>query len=40
MARELLRTSAVFRASIEACDAALAPYVDWSLSGHADRRDR
>ncbi|MEU1802447.1 type I polyketide synthase [Streptomyces sp. NPDC019937] len=31
MARELLRTSAVFRASIEACDAALAPYVDWSL---------
>nr|WP_257232410.1 type I polyketide synthase [Streptomyces sp. Rer75] len=31
MARELLRTSAVFRASIEACDVALAPYVDWSL---------
>ncbi|MFD3486315.1 SDR family NAD(P)-dependent oxidoreductase [Streptomyces sp. NPDC058665] len=31
MARELMRTSAVFRASIEACHEALAPYVDWSL---------
>ncbi|MFC8425646.1 beta-ketoacyl synthase N-terminal-like domain-containing protein, partial [Streptomyces sp. NPDC057236] len=31
MARELLRTSPVFRASIEACHDALAPYVDWSL---------
>ncbi|WP_430727390.1 type I polyketide synthase [Streptomyces beigongshangae] len=31
MARELLRTSTVFRASIEACHEALAPYVDWSL---------
>ncbi|MFE1802952.1 SDR family NAD(P)-dependent oxidoreductase, partial [Streptomyces sp. NPDC059517] len=31
MARELLRTSAVFRTSIEACHEALAPYVDWSL---------
>ncbi|MFJ6721823.1 SDR family NAD(P)-dependent oxidoreductase [Streptomyces sp. NPDC091259] len=32
MARELLDTSPVFRASIEACDAALAPYIDWSLT--------
>ncbi|MGA4838242.1 SDR family NAD(P)-dependent oxidoreductase [Streptomyces sp. G45] len=31
MARELLRTSTVFRGSIEACQEALAPYVDWSL---------
>ncbi|WP_338320446.1 beta-ketoacyl synthase N-terminal-like domain-containing protein, partial [Streptomyces lonarensis] len=31
MARELLRTSPVFRASIEACHEALAPHLDWSL---------
>ncbi|UCM87945.1 type I polyketide synthase [Streptomyces marincola] len=31
MARELLRTSPVFRASIEACGAALAPHLDWDL---------
>ncbi|MGW2327471.1 SDR family NAD(P)-dependent oxidoreductase, partial [Streptomyces sp. NPDC001700] len=31
MARELLRTSAVFRASVEACHEALAPHTDWSL---------
>ncbi|MCP2342695.1 type I polyketide synthase [Actinomadura rupiterrae] len=32
MARELLRTSAVFRASVEACDAALLPHTGWSLT--------
>ncbi|WP_183091492.1 type I polyketide synthase [Streptomyces radicis] len=31
MARELLRGSTVFRASIEACATALAPFTDWSL---------
>nr|WP_206337377.1 type I polyketide synthase [Streptomyces sp. Z26] len=31
MARELLATSEVFRASIEACHKALAPHTDWSL---------
>ena len=31
MAAELLATSPVFAASIEACEAALAPHVDWSL---------
>ncbi|XCX49649.1 SDR family NAD(P)-dependent oxidoreductase [Streptomyces phytohabitans] len=31
MARELLATSQVFRASIEACGEALAPHTDWSL---------
>ncbi|MET9960311.1 SDR family NAD(P)-dependent oxidoreductase [Streptomyces sp. NPDC006326] len=32
MARELLDASAVFRTSVEACEAALAPYTDWSLT--------
>ncbi|MFE2165140.1 SDR family NAD(P)-dependent oxidoreductase [Streptomyces sp. NPDC059447] len=32
MARELLDSSAVFRASIEACEAAMAPHTDWSLT--------
>jgi amino acid adenylation domain-containing protein len=31
MARELLDTSAVFTAQIEACDQAFAEFVDWSL---------
>ncbi|HVR06662.1 MAG TPA: acyltransferase domain-containing protein, partial [Thermoanaerobaculia bacterium] len=31
MALSLLDTSPVFRAQIEACEAALAPHVDWSL---------
>nr|WP_188317038.1 type I polyketide synthase [Solihabitans fulvus] len=31
MAVELLDTSEVFRASVEACAAALKPFVDWSL---------
>jgi polyketide synthase 12 len=31
MARSLLDGSPVFREQIEACDRALAPYVDWSL---------
>ncbi|WP_342669645.1 type I polyketide synthase [Streptomyces vietnamensis] len=32
MARELLDASPVFRTTIEACEAAFAPYVDWSLT--------
>ncbi|MFC4907585.1 SDR family NAD(P)-dependent oxidoreductase [Actinomadura gamaensis] len=32
MARELLATSPVFRASVEACDAALVPHTGWSLT--------
>jgi acyl transferase domain-containing protein/acyl carrier protein len=32
MAAELLRSSAAFNASIERCEAALAPHVEWSLS--------
>ncbi|MBD3934988.1 acyltransferase domain-containing protein, partial [Streptomyces chumphonensis] len=32
MAHELLGTSAVFRESIAACEAALSPHVDWSLT--------
>ncbi|QCX80351.1 Erythronolide synthase, modules 3 and 4 [Streptomyces sp. YIM 121038] len=32
MAAELMSTSPVFRASIEACAASLAPHVDWSLT--------
>ncbi|WP_228083590.1 type I polyketide synthase [Streptomyces profundus] len=32
MARELLATSAVFRASVDACEAALSPHVEWSLA--------
>ncbi|MER7405973.1 beta-ketoacyl synthase N-terminal-like domain-containing protein [Streptomyces sp. NPDC000070] len=32
MATELLRTSEVFARSIADCEAALAPYVDWSLT--------
>jgi acyl transferase domain-containing protein/acyl carrier protein len=31
MAQALLAQSAVFRQQIDACDAALAPYTDWSL---------
>src|SRR6185436_4352124 len=31
MALSLLETSEVFRASIEACERALSPHVDWSL---------
>jgi acyl transferase domain-containing protein/acyl carrier protein len=31
MGRELFERSPVFRASIEACAQALAPYIDWSL---------
>ncbi|WP_394840360.1 SDR family NAD(P)-dependent oxidoreductase [Pendulispora rubella] len=31
MARELLEASDVFRARIDACAQALAPYIDWSL---------
>ncbi|MFC6849672.1 type I polyketide synthase [Streptomyces caelestis] len=33
MAAELLETSEVFARSIADCEAALAPYVDWSLTG-------
>ncbi|WP_031525344.1 type I polyketide synthase [Streptomyces sp. NRRL F-5123] len=33
MGRELLDSSAVFAARIAECEAALAPYVDWSLTG-------
>ncbi|GII95974.1 type I polyketide synthase [Sinosporangium siamense] len=33
MAVELLDTSPVFADSIAACESALSPYVDWSLSG-------
>ncbi|WP_437670502.1 type I polyketide synthase [Sorangium sp. So ce131] len=33
MAHALLETSEVFRASIEACERALSPHVDWSLLG-------
>ncbi|MGX1812210.1 SDR family NAD(P)-dependent oxidoreductase, partial [Nocardia sp. NPDC055321] len=32
MGRELLESSPVFARSIEACELALSPYVDWSLS--------
>uniref|UniRef100_UPI0030F497C1 type I polyketide synthase n=1 Tax=Streptomyces sp. GSL17-111 TaxID=3121596 RepID=UPI0030F497C1 len=32
MAHDLLNTSAVFRESIAACEEALNPYVDWSLT--------
>jgi acyl transferase domain-containing protein len=32
MARELLDTSAAFAASVDACERALAPFVDWSLT--------
>jgi acyl transferase domain-containing protein len=32
MARPLLETSESFRQHIEACERALAPHVDWSLS--------
>ncbi|MFF4009373.1 type I polyketide synthase [Streptomyces sp. NPDC001717] len=32
MSRELLDTAPVFRREIEACEAALAPYTDWSLT--------
>ncbi|MHC3475420.1 SDR family NAD(P)-dependent oxidoreductase [Streptomyces sp. 7R007] len=32
MGRELLRTSPVFAARIAACETALAPHVDWSLT--------
>ncbi|MFI8768848.1 SDR family NAD(P)-dependent oxidoreductase [Streptomyces sp. NPDC053792] len=32
MARELLDASPVFRGAIEACEAALTPFVDWSLT--------
>jgi acyl transferase domain-containing protein/acyl carrier protein len=32
MARELLASSEVFRAKIEACERAFAPYVSWSLT--------
>ncbi|MFJ9153083.1 type I polyketide synthase [Streptomyces sp. NPDC102270] len=32
MATELLKTSAIFARSIADCEAALAPYVDWSLT--------
>ena len=31
MAAALLADSPVFAASIDACEAALAPFVDWSL---------
>nr|WP_239157733.1 type I polyketide synthase [Streptomyces sp. SID13726] len=37
MGRELLACSAVFAASIAECEAALAPYVDWSLSEVLDQ---
>ncbi|WP_239157704.1 type I polyketide synthase [Streptomyces sp. SID13726] len=37
MGRELLASSAVFAASIAECEAALAPYVDWSLSEVLDQ---
>ncbi|MEV0639959.1 SDR family NAD(P)-dependent oxidoreductase [Streptomyces sp. NPDC050619] len=33
MAAELLDASEVFAARVEECEAALAPYVDWSLTG-------
>ncbi|MGW7353397.1 type I polyketide synthase [Streptomyces sp. NPDC054784] len=33
MGRELLDSSPVFKARFAECDAALAPFVDWSLSG-------
>ncbi|WP_079161141.1 type I polyketide synthase [Streptomyces fodineus] len=33
MAAELLETSPVFRDRIDACERALAPHVDWSLTG-------
>nr|WP_245703339.1 type I polyketide synthase [Streptomyces lushanensis] len=40
MGRELLADSEVFRESVDACAAALAPYIDWSLhevlSGEGD----
>ncbi|RKT56258.1 type I polyketide synthase [Saccharothrix australiensis] len=44
MGRELYAESAVFRASVDACAEALAPYVDWSLvealtGGSLDRVD-
>ncbi|MFF9351723.1 type I polyketide synthase [Streptomyces sp. NPDC014734] len=32
MARELLDSSAVFAARVDACEQALAPYTDWSLT--------
>ncbi|MFI5613944.1 SDR family NAD(P)-dependent oxidoreductase [Amycolatopsis sp. NPDC051903] len=39
MGRELLETSAVFRASIQDCQDALAPWVSWSLTEVLDRAD-
>ncbi|HEX8539286.1 MAG TPA: acyltransferase domain-containing protein, partial [Cystobacter sp.] len=38
MGRRLLRESPVFRSTLEACDQAMRPYVDWSLMEqlHAD----
>jgi myxalamid-type polyketide synthase MxaD len=33
MGRRLLEHEPVFRSAIERCEAALAPYVDWSLTG-------
>ncbi|SES19524.1 Acyl transferase domain-containing protein, partial [Streptomyces sp. yr375] len=36
MARELLAESPVFAAAIAECEAALAPHVDWSLTGVLD----
>ncbi|MGW3964156.1 SDR family NAD(P)-dependent oxidoreductase [Amycolatopsis sp. NPDC005003] len=38
MARELLESSAVFAESIAACERALAPFVDWSLTDVLCRR--
>ncbi|MET8545709.1 SDR family NAD(P)-dependent oxidoreductase, partial [Kitasatospora sp. NPDC004799] len=45
MGAELYRSEPVFRAAVDACDAALAPYTDWSLvelltgGGSLDRVD-
>ncbi|MFI0731688.1 SDR family NAD(P)-dependent oxidoreductase [Streptomyces sp. NPDC021225] len=39
MARELLRTSAVFREGVEACAAAFEPFLDWSLLSLLSREE-
>jgi myxalamid-type polyketide synthase MxaE and MxaD len=39
MGRELLANEPVFRATVEACDAAFGAYTDWSIVGQLTRRD-
>ncbi|RKN43912.1 type I polyketide synthase [Streptomyces hoynatensis] len=37
MCRDLIAEDPIFRAAIERCDAALAPYLDWSVAGRLAR---